>query len=634
MFRSALAGIPRPLVLPLCGIVIVAIVALLTPLLPLQDPLAVNVANRLVSPSWQHWLGTDEYGRDVLSRIVWGARVTLAVSLSSALIAGAIGVLLALIGGYFGGIAELLTVRLTDIVVSFPPILLALLVVTLLGPGVATLIFVLSLLYIPGYTRVAYGEVLSVRAMEYVEASRALGARWPRILFLTILPNILPPLLVQFSLTVAAAIVIESGLSFLGLGVVPPAPSWGTMIRAGRSVMEHNSILLLWPSLALVGTILLINQLCDRLRDQFDPRAAAAARAIGTRRIADLAGLVQPQALSAPVPADALLSVRGLRTCFDTPTGALFAVDDVSFDLHRGETLAVVGESGSGKSVTGLSILGLVERGGGRIANGEILLRANDGRLADLARLQEAELRPVRGQEVAMIFQEPMTSLNPVYRVGHQIAEALLAHKAVGRRESWRSAVAMLEQVGIPDPASRARAYPHRLSGGMRQRAMIAMALICNPGVLIADEPTTALDVTIQAEIIDLLRKLRRDSSDRMGIIFVTHNLGVVAEIADRVLVMYAGQVVEEADVRSIFRNPRHPYTIGLVNSIPKPDHAGTRAPLRAIPGTVPALHARPPGCAFAPRCSWRLESCTAEPPPLVQVADSHKSRCYRWMEL
>ncbi|MFZ9415839.1 MAG: dipeptide/oligopeptide/nickel ABC transporter permease/ATP-binding protein [Alphaproteobacteria bacterium] len=629
----------RRLAWPLAAVGAILLLALFSPLLAPYDPAAQNVAARLAAPSLAHPLGQDEFGRDVLSRLLVGARASLRVALVSAVIAGAIGIAIGLVGGYFGGIVELFTIRLTDIILSFPPILLALLVVTLLGPGVGTLTFVLSILYVPAFARVTYGEVLSARALDYVEAARAAGAGAARIMLRTILPNILGPILVQFSLVVAAAILIESGLSFLGLGVVPPEPSWGLMIRGARGTMQHNPWLLLWPCFALVVTILAINRLCDALRDVFDPRVGGAVDAGTIRRLFDATlGLPATRAAAAPrgQPAGAVLvSVRDLSTHFATPDGILRAVDGVSFDLRRGETLAVVGESGSGKSITGLSLLGLVPRPAGRIVGGEILLSGRDGRVRDLAKLDEAGLQGIRGNEIAMVFQEPMTSLNPVYRIGDQIAEAVVRHRAVPAAEARAVALAALETVGIPDAARRIDDYPHQLSGGMRQRAMIAMALACEPSLLVADEPTTALDVTIQAQILDLMRGLKRGERGGMGILFVTHNFGVVAEMADRVLVMYAGRVVEEGDVRTIFRDPRHPYTRGLLGSIPgAPGARGEDGLLRAIPGNVPSLRDLPPGCAFAPRCAWAEPACAASDPAIEVVAPGHRTRCRRWREL
>jgi len=629
----------RRLAWPLAAVGTILLLALFSPLLAPYDPAAQNVAARLAAPSLANPLGQDEFGRDVLSRLLVGARASLRVALVSAMIAGVIGIAIGLVGGYFGGMVELFTIRLTDIILSFPPILLALLVVTLLGPGVGTLTFVLSVLYVPAFARVTYGEVLSARALDYVEAARAAGAGAVRIMLRTILPNILGPILVQFSLVVAAAILIESGLSFLGLGVVPPEPSWGLMIRGARGTMQHNAWLLLWPCIALVVTILAINRLCDALRDVFDPRVGGAVDPGTIRRLLDATLGLPATRGTAPAPGmpdgDVLLSVRNLSTHFATPDGILRAVDGVSFDLRRGETLAVVGESGSGKSITGLSLLGLVPRPAGRIVGGEMLLAGRDGQVRDLARLGEQELQEIRGNEIAMVFQEPMTSLNPVYRIGDQIAEAVIRHRATSAAEARAVALAALETVGIPDAARRIDDYPHQLSGGMRQRAMIAMALACEPSLLVADEPTTALDVTIQAQILDLMRGLKRGERGGMGILFVTHNFGVVAEMADRVLVMYAGRVVEEGDVRTIFRDPRHPYTRGLLGSIPgAPGARGADGLLRAIPGNVPSLRDLPPGCAFAPRCAWAEPACAVADPAIEDVAPGHRTRCRRWREL
>lgn len=325
--------------------------------------------------------------------------------------------------------------------------------------------------------------------------------------------------------------------------------------------------------------------------------------------------------------ADALLELRDLRTYFDTDSGVVKAVDGVSFHIARGETLAVVGESGSGKSVTSLSIMRLLPQPPARFAGGEILF---EGR--DLLRATAAEMRHVRGNEIGMVFQEPMTSLNPVRTAGDQIAEAVVLHQGKSRAAAMRAAVEMLDLVGIPEPARRAQSYPHEMSGGMRQRVMIAMALSCTPKLLIADEPTTALDVTIQAQILDLLRKLKRELG--MAILFITHDLGVVAEMADRVVVMYAGRAVEEGDVRDIFARPRMPYTTGLLASIPRVDRVGRKGRLQAIPGTVPNPASLPPGCAFGPRCGFAEPACAASQPGLEDTGGGHMARCLRWREI
>ncbi len=318
-----------------------------------------------------------------------------------------------------------------------------------------------------------------------------------------------------------------------------------------------------------------------------------------------------------------ILEVKNLSTHFLTRAGVVKAVDDVSFAIPRGSTLALVGESGSGKSVTSLSILRLVPPPGSIVA-GEVIFNG-----ADLMKLDDEAMRSLRGREIAMIFQDPMSSLNPVFTVGDQIAEAIQLHERLSRKQAWKKAGEMMERVKIPDAKRRARDYPHQLSGGMRQRVMIAMALSCNPTLLIADEPTTALDVTIQAEILELLRGLKDDFD--LSMLLITHDLGVVAETADRVAVMYAGRIVEEAPVRDIFHRPKHPYTEGLLQSVARLTSEGFRLRrLATIEGTVPSLLDLPAGCKFAPRCSYVIDECSQTEPTLVAVNPAHTSRCIR----
>jgi peptide/nickel transport system ATP-binding protein len=331
-----------------------------------------------------------------------------------------------------------------------------------------------------------------------------------------------------------------------------------------------------------------------------------------------------------------LLDIRGLVTEFRTETGVVRAVKGVDLTVNAGETVAVVGESGSGKSVTSLSVMRLIPKAVGGITAGQVLFRGRDGVVRDLAQEPELSMSKVRGNEISMIFQEPMTSLNPTIKVGTQIAEAALLHQGLTQKQAWDRAVEMLALVEIPEPKRRADVFPHQMSGGMRQRVMIAMALACNPALLIADEPTTALDVTVQLQILELMRRLQREIG--MGILFITHNLGVVAEIADRVAVMYGGRIVESASVTQLFDKPSHPYTRGLLASMPVVDHAararGEVPRLKAIPGSVVDPRRPPSGCDFNPRCGWAIDRCRAEVPPVFAVDPGHGSRCFRWSEL
>jgi peptide/nickel transport system ATP-binding protein len=316
-----------------------------------------------------------------------------------------------------------------------------------------------------------------------------------------------------------------------------------------------------------------------------------------------------------------LLEVRDLRTHFASERGEVHAVDGVDLSLERGRTLGIVGESGCGKSVTALSIMGLVPQPPGRIAGGEVLFEGED-----LLQAPARRMRDLRGDKLSMIFQEPMTSLNPAFPAGDQVAEALLRHRKISPKEARDQAVEMLRKVRIPSPERRARDYPHQLSGGMRQRVMIAMALACDPRLLIADEPTTALDVTIQAQILELMRLLRAELGT--AIILITHDLGVIAELADDVIVMYAGKVVERCAAERLFAEPQHPYTIGLLGSIPRLHLAQAR--LSAIEGVVPDPVAFPQGCRFHPRCPFAVDKCRAEVPPLIKVSENHEAACCR----
>ncbi|MGS4946417.1 ABC transporter ATP-binding protein [Meridianimarinicoccus sp. RP-17] len=328
------------------------------------------------------------------------------------------------------------------------------------------------------------------------------------------------------------------------------------------------------------------------------------------------------------IAGNVLLDVDDLKVHFRTDEGVVRAVDGVSFHIDEGETLGVVGESGSGKSVTSLAIMRLLGTSGAMAPGGAIRFGG-----MDLLGMSDPEMRRIRGNAIAMIYQEPMSSLNPVHTVGRQIAEVVRLHQRLDRKAADRRAVEMLELVGIPEPARRARNYPHEMSGGMRQRVMIAMALACKPRLLIADEPTTALDVTIQAQILDLMRQLQRDIG--MSILFITHDLGVIAEMADRVVVMYAGRTVEEATVDDLFVKPLMPYTMGLLDSVPRVDTAGPASgKLRTIPGNVPNALMRPLGCAFEPRCGYAMDACRRQMPVLEDTGGGHMVRCHRWGDI
>lgn len=623
---SIIQSMPRPVKVRLAVVAGILLLALAVPVLPLADPIAMNVKARLAEPGWDAWLGRDEYGRDIFSRILWGAQTSLAVAFTAAILSAIAGTLLGLLGGYFRGIVELLTVRSSEVLLCLPPMLLALLVVTLLGAGTGTLILCLSILFTPGYVRVVYAETLSVRMLDYVAAQESIGTHPVRIMLRTVLPNVTAPLIVQFSLTVAAAMVLESGLSFLGLGVVPPAPSWGLMIRGARGTMDQAPLMLLWPCLALSFAIIALNSLCDALRDALDPKAHGNALSSGRSLVAKLSGRLLPGLV--PVKNEKIvLSVRDLSLRVTAAPDAPELVRGISLDIAAGETVALVGESGSGKTMTGLALLGLLPKGV-ECSSGSILFTRRDGTVADLLTLDEASMQSMRGDEISMVFQDPGGSLDPVYRVGRQVAEGIRAHRDVSAAAAGTQAVDLLKAVGLPDPEQKARAYPHELSGGQKQRAMIASAIANSPRLLIADEPTTALDVTIQAQIIELFGELKKRDLD-MGMIFVTHNLALVAQIADRICVMYAGEIVESGPVAEVFAAPKHPYTAALIASVPE----GENERLQAIPGAVPALRDFSTGCRFAPRCALAKTDCQ-DHPELRETGNQRRSRCFHWKEV
>jgi oligopeptide/dipeptide ABC transporter ATP-binding protein len=316
-----------------------------------------------------------------------------------------------------------------------------------------------------------------------------------------------------------------------------------------------------------------------------------------------------------------ILQVKDLRVRFHIAEGTVYAVNGVSFHLNYGETIAVVGESGCGKSVTMMSLLGLIPIPPGEIASGETLYNEHD-----LLKLTDTELERIRGKEIAMVFQDPMTALNPVLSIGRQLSEPLRVHLGMNAKDTRKRSLELLEQVGIPDPAHRLGEFPHQCSGGQRQRIMIAMALACSPSILIADEPTTALDVTIQAQIVELVQGIRKQMN--MAVIWITHDLGVVAGMADRVIVMYAGFIVEEALVEDLYENPHHPYTHALLGALPRVDHRRDRR-LRSIPGAPPNLLVEPVGCPFAPRCEWVVDRCRTQMPPLFQISSNHQAACW-----
>jgi peptide/nickel transport system permease protein len=628
-FRRALSRLLRdkPAIVALTFLVLLILAAVLAPLVAPHDPHEIEVAPPFSGASLDTPFGTDRDGRDVFSRILYGARVSLSSGFEIVIIALVFAIPIGLVAGFRGGATDNVLMRIMDALSSFPALVLALAVVGVLGPGLENAVLAIAIVVIPGFTRLVRAQTLAVRQETFIEASRSMGTKPGRVRRKRVLPNVASPLIVAASLAMGAALIAEASLSLLGFGAPVGEPSWGSMIEQGRASIYTHPWQVFVPSIALAATILAFNTFGDGVRDALGlglPKGKQKIKGrLGLTTVDRMKGAAATTERPPPVAAvgDALLDVRDLSVEFLTESGPATVVDHVSFSVRAGEMVGIVGESGSGKTVTSLGVMRLVPSPPGRITSGSVNFAGRDLLSSSLP-----ELRAIRGDELAMVFQDPMTSLNPVFTIGTQLVDTIRLHRKVSKRAARARAVELLEMVGIPDPQRRIKDYPHQLSGGMRQRALLALALSCEPRLLIADEPTTALDVTVQAQILDLLRWLQAELG--MAVIFVTHDLGVIADLCSRVIVMYAGQVVEEAPVDELFANPRHPYTEGLLAAIPQSGLEDER--LASIPGVVPAPTAMPLGCRFHPRCPYAVPACASAPVDLRSTGDGHLARCLR----
>jgi peptide/nickel transport system permease protein len=588
---------------------IVVLLAILTPILPLAPPNVTDTGNRFVPPfSEGAILGTDHLGRDLLSRLMWGTRLSLAVGFAAAFVAATIGAAIGIVAGYYGGRTDNVIMRGVDMLMAFPYILLALAIVAALGPGLMNALIAVAAVNIPFFARNIRGITVGIAHKEFVDAARLSGMSDARIILTEILPNVVPVIVIAMSTTVGWMILETAGLSFLGLGSQPPVADLGSMLGEARSALITNPHTSIVPGVMILIIVMAINLLGDGIRDALDPRLKSGAL---NRPLP--ATLVAPTRQPEPQRNQGILTLDNLQTQFHVKDRVYRAVGGVTLSVKPGECLGIIGESGSGKSVTALSVMGLVASPPGLITGGSAHYQGKD-----LIGAPYRKLRTLRGREVAYIFQDPLATLHPLYRVGDQLIEAISVHRSISRDEGRRKAIELLEAVRIPNAASRVNDYPHEMSGGMRQRVGIAMALANDPEVIIADEPTTALDVTVQAQILSLLDDLRRDRG--LAIVFITHDFGVVGQLCDRVAVMYAGRIVEEGPTRAILDSPRHPYTARLMACVP--ELGGGRRRLEAIPGLPPAVNDLPPGCAFAPRCNRATAACRAGEVTLDRAGD------------
>ncbi len=606
--------------LALAGMIIMCVVvsvALIVPVLPLADPDATNTANRFRMPfSGDAFLGTDHLGRDLLSRLLWGTRLSLAVGFAAAAIAAAIGSAVGIIAGFYGGRTDNIIMRGVDVLMAFPYILLALAIVASLGPGLMNALIAVAAVNIPFFARNIRGVTVSIAHREFVDAARLSGMRNPRIILTEVLPNVAPVIVIAMSTTVGWMILETAGLSFLGLGSQPPQADLGSMLGEARSALITNPYTSVVPGAMILIVVMAVNLLGDGVRDAIDPRLSSGAL---SRPMA--ATSVRRAAPASEAEGDALLAVRELKTQFHVKKRAHKAVGGVDLSVRSGECLGIIGESGSGKSVTALSIMRLVASPPGVITAGTVHYKGQD-----LVGAHYETLRSLRGDRVAYIFQDPLATLHPLYTVGRQMTEAVRTHHRIDAAKARKRAIGLLKSVRLANPESRIDAYPHELSGGMRQRVCIAMALANDPEVIIADEPTTALDVTVQAQVLSLLDELRRERG--LAIIFITHDFGVVAQLCDRVAVMYAGKIVEEGSADDILNAASHPYTARLMKCVP--ELGSGRRRLEAIPGLPPALNQLPDGCAFADRCHRAAPACRKGNIALEWRSNGRRLRCIR----
>ena len=543
-------------------LLLVLAIAILAPVISGFDPAATDTDNLMVGPGGAHILGTDSAGRDILARLFFGAQTTLISAVVVVVTAVSIGVPTGLIAGYYGGKFDGVASWMANMLMSLPSIIVLLAVSAAFGPSILISMFVFGILITPSFFRITRTAVMSVRNELYVDAARVSGLSDLRIISKHIFTVVRAPIIIQSAMISGIAISIQSGLEFLGLGDTSMI-SWGVMLNEGFRNIFINPMLVLWPGIVISLTIGSFALLGNALRDALEDTQKLSSK---SKKVAAAA---QAEVDHSAAPSDAashLLSVSKLSVGYPQGDGSLKkVVSDVSFHVDKGEVLGIVGESGSGKSQTAFSILGLLP-GNAKIATGHIVFDGNELVSTGEGAISQKAMTQFRGKRIAYIPQEPMSNLDPAFTIGYQLVRPMTEVLGVSKKEAKARALKLLDMVGINNPERVFKSYPHEVSGGMAQRVLIAGAVSCEPDLLIADEPTTALDVTVQAEVLDLLRDLQKRLG--MGMVLVTHNFGVVADLADRVVVMQYGRVVETGEVREILRSPKEEYTQVLLSSM------------------------------------------------------------------
>ncbi|WP_129663583.1 dipeptide/oligopeptide/nickel ABC transporter permease/ATP-binding protein [Phytoactinopolyspora endophytica] len=553
----------------LAFLAVVAVVAVLGSLIAPRDPNLASLQDILVPPGSEHLLGTDGSGRDVLSRLLAATQISVAAALVALAVALTIGVIGGLLAGYYGRWFDAVSSWLTGLIMALPGIVVLLAARAVLGPSVWVSMAIFGVLMSPAFFRLVYAAVTAVRNELYVDAARVSGLSDAHIIGRHILFVVRAPIIIQAAIVTGIAIAIQSGLEFLGLGDLS-VPTWGSMLNDGFVNIYEEPMLMLWPALAISLTTIALALLANAMRDELERSGGGRKRR--RRHVASPPAVEAPPDLVAVVEhaddargqdhiGEELLHIDGLRIGYDQPDGGIVeVVNGINLSIRRSEVHGLIGESGSGKTQTAFAVLGLLPDGG-RVVDGSIRFGE-----AELAGADERAYARVRGRRIAYVPQEPMSNLDPAFTIGSQLVEPLRVTLGLGKKEAVERALALLSRVGIPDPRRTFAAYPHEISGGMAQRVLIAGAISTDPELLIADEPTTALDVTVQAEVLDLLRDLQEER--RMGMLLVTHNFGVVADLCDRISVMQSGRIIETGPVRAIFHDAEHTYTQSLLDAI------------------------------------------------------------------
>jgi peptide/nickel transport system permease protein len=602
------------------GVLLLAVVA---PILWTDDANAVDTSDILAGPSAEHWAGTDNLGRDIFFRTLVATRLSVELALTATVIAVVAGLILGTASFLLGRRSGRLVSAGINIAVAFPGILLALFFAVIFGVGATGAVLAIGFAGAPAFGRLTQTLVASVAARDYVSAAQVAGVGRIRILLRHVLPNISEPLVVNATIGAGSALLSFAGLSFLGLGVQQPQYDWGRLLFDGIGSIYVNPAAVLAPGTAVLVAGLAFNLFGESVATSLGLSTVAGVplRAEDEEGTSfDAVSEERPDSTAGSTESDLVLDVRDLRVTFPGPAGPTRAVRGVSFSVRRGEAVGVVGESGSGKSLTALAVSQLVDETG-RVEASRLELLGTDLR----GGAAQAH-RHLLGTSLAMVFQDPMTSFNPTRRMGGQLAEVARHHQGMDRPQALARAVDRLRAVRIPDAEKRARQYPHEFSGGMRQRAMIGMGVMGNPALIVADAPTTALDVTVQQQVLDLLRSIRE--ADDVALILISHDVTVVGEVCDRVLVMYAGSIVEDLPAADLGTAARHPYTRALVAAVPDMD-TDLDQPLATIPGRPPAPADVPVGCAYAPRCPLASARCRSEQPPLETDESGRRVACW-----